>query len=82
MLLALKKKKSIQLCSNILLEEPILVEEVMVCDAEPLKTGTMLKYIVFSPVDVQSLAFFTVTRVFITEFTKFLYWIFSEQVAP
>jgi hypothetical protein len=28
------------------LEGPILVEEVMVCDAEPLKTGTMLKYTV------------------------------------
>jgi hypothetical protein len=45
MLRALKKNKFVQMCSNILLEEPILVEEIMVCDAEPLKTGTMLKYI-------------------------------------
>lgn len=46
MLLALKEKKFVQICSNILLEEPVLVEEVMVCNAETLKTGTMLKYII------------------------------------
>jgi hypothetical protein len=41
MLLALKEKKFVQI-----LEEPVLVEEVMGCDAEPLKTGTVLKYII------------------------------------
>jgi hypothetical protein len=38
--------KKIDICSNILLEGPILVEEVMVCDAETLKTGIMLKYVI------------------------------------
>ena len=47
MLQALKVKKIFQICSKILLEGPILLEEVMVCDAEPLKTGTILKYVVW-----------------------------------
>jgi hypothetical protein len=46
MLQALKVNKFFQICNNVLLEGTILFEEVMVCDDEPLKTGTMLKYVV------------------------------------
>jgi hypothetical protein len=47
MLSALKENKFVQICSNILLEETIFVEEIMVCDAEPFKTGAMLRYFLF-----------------------------------
>jgi hypothetical protein len=45
MLQDLKKTNFFQICSNIFLEGPILVEEEMVCHAETSKTGTMLKYV-------------------------------------
>jgi hypothetical protein len=41
----IKENKFFQICNNILLEGPILVEEGMVCHAETLKTDTMFKYV-------------------------------------
>jgi len=42
---------------------------------------TSADFIVFSPVDIQLPAFFTV-KVFIKKLKKFLYWVCSEEVAP